>query len=108
MLASPHLTAFGEQSGQVFLIYFFPPLPMEASIRYICSLKECKHILSFNLFVNICFGKPIRLLESAFLSEIKLQLDAWADMLERQGRDCLFLEVCDRIDIKPKKDMFLL
>lgn len=81
---------------------------MEASIRYICSLKECKHILSFNLFVNICFGKPIRLLESAFLSEIKLQFDAWADMLARQGRDCLFLEVCDRIDIKPKKDMFLL
>jgi len=81
---------------------------METSIRCTCPQREWKHVLSFNLFVNICFGKLRRLLESAFLSEIILQLDAWAGMLARQGKDYLFLKFCDRIDVKPKKDMFLL
>lgn len=44
-------------------------------------------------------------MESAFLSDLSLQIDAWADMLARQGRDDLFLEVCDRTDVKPKKDV---
>lgn len=47
-------------------------------------------------------------MESAFVSEVRLQLDAWAGMLVRQGRVSLFLEVCDRIHVKPKKDAYLL